>query len=748
MNRSHAAGRWAALLILFATLAFLPGRAHAWANLDVRSWLSQPGVKLLAVEFYATWCGPCMKAVPQWKKLHEKYRSQGLRLVVVSVQDQGACASPDWNPDRVICDEDGTLQQAWKAGELPQAFLWSWQGNMLVSHGHVDDVEKAIEAYFERIPRIMVATPKDARGAELPDGDGLKRMVRTELSRVAKLELVADKETLEELRALRKEGYNPNYDTKTACKLGAEISPNSKLDITLRTTDSGQRLFLELFSIENGCLTASAKAPVMKGDLDAAVVEAVNQLVAMMAGSVTLPGRATPGANPVVIGETDIGETATDWNPETAQMVIANFESDPPGALVMMDGNLLCQDTAKGCSRMIVPGPHRISMKLEGYADRTETVEVGEGATIRWPLEATFGLLTVRTTPPGLPVMVNRKEIGQTPIEGRRVVPGAYEVLVSSPCWFDKGRNIVVRKGEDEVMDLEMKPKVGAIKVTATDAEGNAVAADVYADGALVGRTPGTFKVNVCTRQVGVNGEAGGWTGAVTVPEQQIVDVEARLGKGVKVAMVEAAAPTTAPVVNKGGTTPKKKPQPKYQTWTVGALGGVNVSTYLGDDAPSGAEALIGFAAGATVNVHVGMGFFLQTELLYSRKGAKWDLGYSTDGVTLYTEDSVPKELFMDYLELPLYAKWFTSTKSVQWYVLFGGYVSFLVNHAKILDEEFLTKVDGGLVLGGGMAIGTPPGTLFMDVRYDFGLAKVFDFPGGGDDIKLGSFGLYAGLQF
>jgi hypothetical protein len=84
----------------------------------------------------------------------------------------------------------------------------------------------------------------------------------------------------------------------------------------------------------------------------------------------------------------------------------------------------------------------------------------------------------------------------------------------------------------------------------------------------------------------------------------------------------------------------------------------------------------------------------------------------------------------------------------VQWYVLFGGYVSFLVNKAKLLDSEFIEKVDGGLVLGGGMAIGTPPGTLFMDVRYDFGLAKVFDFPGGGDDIKLGSFGLYAGLQF
>ncbi|MFH1531890.1 MAG: PEGA domain-containing protein [Pseudomonadota bacterium] len=736
MTRTRHAGRCLSLLILAATLVAAPGRAYGWANLDVRSWLSQPGVKLLAVEFYATWCGPCMKAVPQWKRLHEKYRAKGLRLVVVSVQDQGACASPDWNPDQVICDEDGTLQQAWKAGDLPQAFLWSWQGTMLVSHGHVEQIEKEIEAYFERLPRIMVAAPKDERGNVLDDGEGLKRMVRTELSRVAKLELVADKETMEELRRLRKDGYNPNYDTKTACKLGAEVSPNSRLDITLRTTGSGQTLFLELFSIENGCLTASAKAPVMQGDLDAAVVESVNKLVGMMAGSVTLPGRATTGANPVMIGETDIGETATDWSPEASQMVIANFESEPPGALVLIDGNLLCQDTGKGCSRMVAPGQHRVSMKLEGYADRTETVEIGEGATVRWPLEATFGILTVRSTPPGLPVLVNNREIGQTPIEARRMVPGAYEVLISSPCWFDKGRRFVIRKGEDEMVDLEMIPKIGAIKVGATDVEGNAVAADVYADGAFVGRTPGTFKVNVCTKQVSVQGEAGGWNSPVTVPEQQVVDVEAHLGKGV-VAAVATPPSIAQPVATNSGKTAGSAVKPSYQSWTLGVLGGVNVSTYIGDDAPSGAEALIGFAVGPTVNVHVGKGFYLQTELLFTRKGAKQDL----------LGDGAMKELSLDYLELPLYAKWFTSTKSVQWYAAFGGYVSFLVDHTKLLPDDFLKKVDGGLLLGIGVAFGTPPGTFFMDARYEVGLAKIFDGPSS-TDIKLGSFGLYFGLQF
>ena len=122
---------------LLVMMALIAQPAIAGDELDVKDWLSRPGVKLLAVEFYATWCGPCKKAVPQWKALHEKYRDQGLRLVVVSVQDpNGACARPGWNPDDAICDTEGWLAEAWGVGDsLPAAFLWSWRGPLLERAG-------------------------------------------------------------------------------------------------------------------------------------------------------------------------------------------------------------------------------------------------------------------------------------------------------------------------------------------------------------------------------------------------------------------------------------------------------------------------------------------------------------------------------------------------------------------------------------------------------------------------------------
>ncbi|WIO74568.1 TlpA disulfide reductase family protein [Porticoccaceae bacterium LTM1] len=40
--------------------------------------------KVLLVDFWATWCGPCMKKVPELVALHNKYRDQGFEILGVS----------------------------------------------------------------------------------------------------------------------------------------------------------------------------------------------------------------------------------------------------------------------------------------------------------------------------------------------------------------------------------------------------------------------------------------------------------------------------------------------------------------------------------------------------------------------------------------------------------------------------------------------------------------------------------------
>ena len=54
-----------------------------WCLCDGEEQLGRAGTKVLAVEFYASWCKPCMEAVPKWKTLLEKQRRNGFHFSIL-----------------------------------------------------------------------------------------------------------------------------------------------------------------------------------------------------------------------------------------------------------------------------------------------------------------------------------------------------------------------------------------------------------------------------------------------------------------------------------------------------------------------------------------------------------------------------------------------------------------------------------------------------------------------------------------
>ncbi len=60
-------------------------------DIFVKEWVTQnpPQVKNLdgkvyAVEFWATWCSPCVKNIPHLKQLNKKYQDDGLVMIALS----------------------------------------------------------------------------------------------------------------------------------------------------------------------------------------------------------------------------------------------------------------------------------------------------------------------------------------------------------------------------------------------------------------------------------------------------------------------------------------------------------------------------------------------------------------------------------------------------------------------------------------------------------------------------------------
>lgn len=58
---------------------------------DLRKDASKNGApKVVLIDFWATWCGPCRNSIPHIQKLHEKYSKKGVSIVGISVDDKGA----------------------------------------------------------------------------------------------------------------------------------------------------------------------------------------------------------------------------------------------------------------------------------------------------------------------------------------------------------------------------------------------------------------------------------------------------------------------------------------------------------------------------------------------------------------------------------------------------------------------------------------------------------------------------------
>jgi len=51
-----------------------------------RRYLSEWQGKLIAINFWATWCTPCREEIPAFVELQQKYQSQGLQFIGIALQ--------------------------------------------------------------------------------------------------------------------------------------------------------------------------------------------------------------------------------------------------------------------------------------------------------------------------------------------------------------------------------------------------------------------------------------------------------------------------------------------------------------------------------------------------------------------------------------------------------------------------------------------------------------------------------------
>ena len=113
------------------------------------------------VDFWATWCKPCIKAFPELEALHQKYKKRGLQ--VIGINEDSHMTAKRLRPFlkkmnvtfAILLDKDNKVMQRWQVQVLPTTFLIAQDGRVLLkqvgySSNAIKKFEEAIQAYLKR----------------------------------------------------------------------------------------------------------------------------------------------------------------------------------------------------------------------------------------------------------------------------------------------------------------------------------------------------------------------------------------------------------------------------------------------------------------------------------------------------------------------------------------------------------------------------------------------------------------------
>ena len=124
----------AALALLDVREAILQDASFTLSGLDGKAYsLAGLGGKVVLVNFWATWCPPCRKEMPDMEKLYREFRPKGFIVLAISDEDRatvdGFLKKQNYTFP-VLLDPDRKVHTAFDVEGIPKSFLFDRNGKL------------------------------------------------------------------------------------------------------------------------------------------------------------------------------------------------------------------------------------------------------------------------------------------------------------------------------------------------------------------------------------------------------------------------------------------------------------------------------------------------------------------------------------------------------------------------------------------------------------------------------------------
>lgn len=153
-------------LVLLAMLALFPqaSLAEMAPDFSLKTWqgdnvrLAEQRGDIILINFWASWCGPCLQEMPKLEQLAQKYQDLGVQVWGVNVETDTAAALaylaklPVTFP--ILFDNENKVSAAYAVKAMPTTVIINKDGKVkAVHHGYQSGYEKKYEQDIKKLLR-------------------------------------------------------------------------------------------------------------------------------------------------------------------------------------------------------------------------------------------------------------------------------------------------------------------------------------------------------------------------------------------------------------------------------------------------------------------------------------------------------------------------------------------------------------------------------------------------------------------